>query len=660
MTDSKKTGIRTLAAIMFTDMVGYTALMQQDEDEAIFKRNKLREVLQNTTQEYGGKILQHFGDGSLIIFSSTVEAVKSAVRIQELLQEAPSVPLRIGIHAGDVVYNDEGIYGDGVNVASRIESFGVPGAVLISDKVYHELQSHPELPAMLLGKFELKHVRHHMEIYAIMKDTLYVPHPNELSGKGKLLHNSIAVMPFVNMSADPENEYFSDGITEEILNALTRINDLKVTARTSSFAFKGKNVDVREIARQLNVSMVLEGSVRKHGHRVRITAQLINASDGYHFWSETFDGSLEDVFALQDEISEQIAQKLLICVQSNKQPSSIANSSNTNELRAYEYYLKGKYYWNLWTPQDVKKAVNFFEKAIRLAPNLLQPYVGLCNSYVYLGTTGQISPQQATIEAKKAANKAIDLHPDHVESLQAMAMVKMFFDWDFQGAKELFKRGLEINPGVADLNHCYAIFLMITGNQALALYHNQKAIELDPLNLPVNMMKAEIYYYARDYEKSLEQCEKIIAMAPTFRRAIEHKGWVLSSMGRHDEAIEVMHQLYYLTESPYRGSSQLAFTYARAGKTSEAIKWLNMVKERETHEPDVNLDIDFAAIYMSLGDLDIAMNYIEKAADKKMGVMVYLATTPHWGHLHDHPRFKKVMEKVGLHQYIEEQKKVLT
>ena len=267
-------------------------------------------MLDNTLEKYHGKILQYYGDGSLSIFKSAIDAVNCAINIQQQLLQNPKVDLRIGIHTGDVSVEDESIYGDGVNIASRIESLAVSGSVFISEKVYDEIKNQEHVQAKELGFFELKNVKLPVRVYAITNDGMVVPTRGELTGKTKQPSNRLAVLPFVNMSADPENEYFSDGITEELLNALTKVEGLQVTSRTSVFAFKGKNDDVRDIAIKLNVDKILEGSVRKSGNRVRITAQLINAADGYHLWSENYDRDLTDIFEVQDEISGIIANKL--------------------------------------------------------------------------------------------------------------------------------------------------------------------------------------------------------------------------------------------------------------------------------------------------------------------------------------------------------------
>ena len=302
--------VRQLAAVMFTDIVGYTALMQGDEEVATNVRTRHREVFQQQHNLHQGEIIQYYGDGTLSVFKSAIEAAKCAVEIQMLLQEGDPVPLRIGLHLGDIVFDNTEVYGDGVNLASRIESLGTAGSVLLSEKINDELKNHTTISTTSLGHFELKNIARPVEVFAISNEGIKVPQPLELMGKQKSVSKTIAVLPFVNLSASKDNEYFSDGITEEIINALAKIKSLKVTSRTSSFFFKNKKIPIKQIGEKLGVSTILEGSIRLSGNTIRITAQLIQAEEDFHFWSENWDRKLENIFEIQDEISLIIADKL--------------------------------------------------------------------------------------------------------------------------------------------------------------------------------------------------------------------------------------------------------------------------------------------------------------------------------------------------------------
>ena len=364
---------------MFTDMVGYTALMQEDEHQAKLNRDRQREVLERFISEYGGRILQFYGDGTLSVFDSAVSAVESAICIQEALRDSePPIPIRIGIHSGDVVHDENGVFGDGVNVASRIEGLGVPQSVLISGKVYDEVKNQPSIRTRGLGSFNLKNIKYPMTVYAIANEGLEIP-PESVVGSGRVAQTkSVAVLPFVNMSSDPENEFFSDGMTEEIINALTRVNGLQVTARTSSFAFKNTNEDIRGIAERLAVTHVLEGSVRRAGNQVRVTAQLICAEDGYHLMSEAYDGTLDDIFGLQDEIARRIVEQLADHLAPVPTSEAAAKDeglvhTHSHDTEAYAEYLRGRFAWAKWSPDGAREAIGHYERSIEMDPECELP-----------------------------------------------------------------------------------------------------------------------------------------------------------------------------------------------------------------------------------------------------------------------------------------------
>ncbi len=425
--------IRQLAAVMFADMTGYTAMMQEDEFKAKTLRSRQKEVLDRFIPQYNGKVIQYFGDGTLSIFDSASEAVKAAIEIQKELRKDPVVDLRIGIHSGEVVLDKDGLFGDCVNLASRIETLAVPGAVFISDKVYDELRNQREFRAVSLGKFALKNVKRQVEVFAIKEKGLVLPSHAELDGKTGP-EKSIAVLPFENMSNDPENEYFSDGISEEIINALTQVEGIRVTSRTSSFSFKGKKEDVRQIGMKLGVTAILEGSVRKAGSKIRISAQLISAADGYQIWSEIFNSDLEDIFQVQDEISHKILNRLKENFAPVKSHEPIVKQATEN-IEAYNLYLKALYHWNRSNPEEIKMAIREFESAIRIDPKFARAYSALASCYSFLGSAGVIPRNEAFPKAKNYTLKAIEIDPHLAEAHLSLAAINFFHNLDFDGAE---------------------------------------------------------------------------------------------------------------------------------------------------------------------------------------------------------------------------------
>ncbi|MCP5046217.1 MAG: guanylate cyclase [bacterium] len=654
---------RQLAAVMFTDMVGYTALMQEDEQKARSNRDRHRKVLEHLIDENQGSILQYFGDGTLSVFDSAIQALRCALEIQTQLQRAPKIPVRIGLHVGDIVYEESGVYGDAVNVASRIESISVPGGVLFSERVFDDIKNHPEFRSNSLGAFNFKNVKRPIEVYALSNPSLEVPSSSDMKGKIPASIRRVAVLPFVNMSRDPENEYFSDGMTEELIDAFTKVDGLEVTARTSSFAFKGKNMDIREIGSQLNVDTILEGSVRKAGNRVRITAQLINTNDGYHLFSETYDRNLEDIFAVQDEIALKITQRLTFQL-----GSSGGNGGNgrgdgngggktvnvpmvkfrTENLDAYNIYLKGKFHWNKYTPEDMKKAVELFEEAIIMAPDFAPAYSWLSTTYVVLASKGNMLPGIAYPKAEEYANKALELDDELYNSHLSIALFKMFYQWDWDGARESIDRALELNPGAGRAHYIHAIYLQARSKLDEALVAAEQAARLDPLSVPIIQQLAFIYYCNERYEEGFRQLDKMLELDPGNRAAVEMRGWGYQSMGEMDKAIAKLEEYRSMTDSELKGVTGLGLAYATVGRMEDARECLRKLKKRAQLGEGETLDMDFMVLHAALGDLDKAFYHLEKAVDARMGGLFFLKDSPALTMIRDDPRFHTLMVKAGL------------
>lgn len=648
--ESASLQVRMLAAVMFTDMTGYTALMQEDEQKAKLLSRRQRQTLEKFIPAYNGKILQYYGDGTLSIFSSATDCVLSAIEIQKELQQEPKVALRVGIHSGDISYDDQGVYGDCVNVASRIESISIPGAVVVSDKVYDEIKNQTDISTISLGKFNLKNVKRQIEAFAITNEGLVIPTAAQLGIKAGA-EKSIAVLPFVNMSSDAENEYFSDGISEEILNALTKVEGLQVSARTSSFSFKGKNEDIRQVGIKLGVSTVLEGSVRRSGKRVRINAQLVNTADGYHIWSENYDSDLEDIFQVQDEISLKIVNKLKENFALTEKTQHIIKPPTEN-LDAYNLYLKGRYYFNKSNPENIKKAIAAFEEVIQLDPKFASPYCVLSFCYTYLGSTGMMPKAEAYSKAKDYTLKAIEIDPNHAESHLSLATIKFYHYWDFDGALESLNKALSLSLNSSLINQVHGWFLISKGEFTQAIEKMELALIQDPLSLPLMCNLAAAFSFAGRFDEALAQYDKVIELDHSFRLAFEGKGMTYLAIGDNEKAIENFLQYHKLIGHPLKGLSSLGHAYAAAGYYDKAQECLDKIKQREMAEPGVNLDIDYAFIYSGFKDFDKAFHFLNKTYEERMGIacmgMIFCVRYPMLNELKTDMRFTQLLEKMGL------------
>ena len=636
---------RRLAAIMFTDIVGYTALMQKNEANAAAVRTRHRTIFNQYHQNYNGEILQYFGDGTLSIFQSSVAAVECAIAIQKDLQQGEKVPLRIGLHIGEIVFDGTEIYGDSVNLTSRIESMGVAGAVLLSGKVNEELKNHPEIGTASLGHFELKNIDRPVEIFAVTNSEITIPERSALKGKQTIQNKSIAVLPFINMSASTENEYFSDGITEEIINALSKIKNLKVTSRTSSFFFKNKKIPLTEIGNQLKVANILEGSVRLSNNKVRITAQLINVQEDSHFWSETFDRSLEDIFAVQDEISLLIAEKLREHIGHFEIADQLVPNQNI-PVEIYKQYLKGKYFIQKLNLPDVKKAIAIFEELIIKQPDFALPYLGIHQGYAFFGAFGVLPAQEAFAKGKPYLDKAIALDENLPECQYNLAGISFWRDWDLEKVYQQMHKALEIRPGYADAYQTLAPTLAIEGKYDAALNCIEKALQLDPFAAMNMHLKGLVYYFQEKYEEAILYFDKCLVLEPHFILASMIKGTALLLKGDITKAKRVFQSLPTDKLGNLIKIGGMALVYIKEGEIAKAEAGITKLKgSLQTDLIDRAMSL-LIFCYTTLERYEEAMQLIEQGMKYRLPFMLMLEAEPLLKPLKTIPRFREIMQEV--------------
>lgn len=458
--------------------------------------------------------------------------------------------------------------------------------------------------------------------------------------------NSIAVLPFEDMSPDKDSEYFCDGITEEIINSLTKIKNLHVVARTSAFAFKGKNTDVREIGNKLGVATILEGSVRKSDKQLRITAQLIDIENGYHLWSERFDRELSDVFEIQDEISMQIVNKMMIRVQSHEEEMLLGR--HTGNLQAYNFYLQGRYFWNRLTEVGLNKAMEFFGQAIRIDPQYALAYSGISDCYCRLAWYSYSSPEDVFPEAKKAAQKAIELDNQLPEAYTSLGFVSMCFDRDYKNAFQALETAIRLNPGSANAHTIYSICLAITGRHEESIQAGRKALELDPLTPMMSINLGGRYYYARQYDLCIESVRKSMEVDPDFKIAHFYLAYFSNQMQKYKkEALESIHKLIddFGRKNP-AFLSALAIILASSGDREGAEQVLDEIKDL-SKENYVSF-FWLAIIYVVLGRYDEAFEYFEQAYRTREVLMIFLNVDPIFDRIKPDPRFQSLLRKMNF------------
>ncbi len=447
---------------------------------------------------------------------------------------------------------------------------------------------------------------------------------------------SIAVLPFTNMSADPENEYFSDGITEEIINELSRLRTVHVAARTSSFAFKGKQADLRNVGAQLNVRMVLEGSVRRSGNQLRITAQLINVADGYHIWSERYDRELRDVFAIQDEIASAIVNTLRITLLGASESTGTRRSAN---VQAYELYLKGRYYFNRG---GLGRALTLFEQAARKDTSYAQPLAGVADCYFALANLSYLLPAEGYERARTAAERALALDDRLADAHAAMATIKCYYDWDWPAAEREFLRALDLNPGLANAHYFYALALASHGRAHDALGEATIARELDPLNRQIATGVARAHLVARRYDRAIEVLEQSLTLEPELSATHAWLAIAYLETGRLVDAADESARALALANVPVFTALD-GYVAARVGSPQRAREVVRILEKRGG-----GVAIFVAWVYLGLDDHGAALEWLWRAYEEHSDWLIIIVAMPVCDPVRAEPRFAELVRKIGL------------
>ena len=454
---------------------------------------------------------------------------------------------------------------------------------------------------------------------------------------------SIIVLPFVNISAEQEQEYFCDGMTEEIINALTHVKDLRVIARTSSFAFKNKDVDIREIGEKLNVGALLEGSVRKSGDRLRITAQLINVEDRSHIWSERYDRSMKDIFDIQDEITLAIVDNLKVKLISSEKEAIVKHYTDNPEL--YNFYLLGLHHWNRLTPEDFARSEEYFEQAIKKDTNYPLAYVGIAEVNVFNTFIMSIKPKEAVQKAKEYLKIALRLDKNLAEAYAILGRVHVFYDWDWDKADQEFKRSLELNPNSAMILSHYSDFLSISGQHKQAVSLVKRARDLDPLSVYINANVGERLIHAGHFDEAIEDLKKTFAMEPHHYYSYMLIGLAYYGNSKIKESIEAQEKAYELSGRIPIVSFNLACTYYTQGKKQQGDMIFNDLKLRakEVYVPATLL----STLYRAWGELDEAYKWWEKACDDRDFMLLFFLNFPiEYFKIPDQKRFHDQIDKL--------------
>ena len=668
---------RQLAAILFTDIVSYTAMMQKDEQNALAVTRHYIATLKESTETFHGRILNDYGDGSLCCFPSATEAVKAAVQIQQQLQQEPKVPLRIGIHVGELFFEETKVMGDSVNVASRIQSLGCANSILFSKEVFDKLKNQPEYKSVSLGKFEFKNVDEPMEVFALSNEGLAVPRKEELTGKLKeiekkslrkkltiasagliilaagffiyqnffrtanlsAVEKSIAVLPFENVAVSDSEEYISDGITQGIINNLSKISSLqKVIGWFSVKSLKKTNKSVKQIAEELGVAVILTGTMQRNADKIRIIAELIDVNTNKRLWGNDYNYDWGNVLLIQSEVAQQIVTAL----RANLSPEEKKGLSKhyTENVEAYKFYRKGRWFSDKRTIESYDSAEANYQRAIQLDPDYALAYSGIADCYSLPPFKG-LPELEAIPFAKTYAMKALSIDSTLSEALTTIGFIQSAFDYDWAISKRTLEKAIELNPNYPMAHVFYGNLLQYTGeNTEEGINEIRKALNLDPLSASLNWILGRNYYYAHKYDSSYEQLKKTLTLFPDYLYTTETFVYVLLQRKNYSEAIE------WCKKDPandYMGLI-LSYAYAVSGDPIKAKKQLEKTLKEFPH-PELPM---LARVYISLKEYDQALTLLDKAYALRQIDMYLINADPAFDPIRSDLRFKALMRKMNF------------
>ncbi len=643
---------RQLAAIMFTDIVGYTALMGEDEQKAFELLKKNRQLQRPLIEQNNGRWIKELGDGVLASFNTVSDAVNTAIKIQEACNLSKEFSLRIGIHHGEVVFEDDDIFGDAVNIASRLQALAPIGAIWISESVHNNVSNKKDIQTKFVCTEILKNVKEPMRIYEIMIHNTTSSLANVTSNEKPLSktvpQKSIAVLPFVDMSSSHDQEYLGDGLAEEILNSIVHLKDLKVAGRTSSFQFKGAKIDLREVGKKLGVNTVLEGSVRKQDNRLRITAQLINVEDGFHLWSERYDREMDDIFAIQDEIAFAITEQLKITML-EKDREKITKISTQN-AEAYELYLKARFHLYR-RGSSILKGLEFSKQAIAVDPDYALAYA----NYAYASTLSVAynfsSGKKVMKEVKQAAETAIKLDDSLGEAYFSLAYYYFVFEWKWEESKKNFRKAIELNPKFAQARSIYGMLCLgwVEGKFDEAEEQLQAAIKLEPLSAIDHADLAWTLLMARKFDEALAAAKTGIDLDNNSFLSHRIAGLCYLVLQRYNEAIATFQYLVTLSNRHQQAINGLIWAYCSNGNFEEARKLNSELEIRYVTDNIGSAFFDFGLSAAYLGDLDTAFDALEKAyndLDPHILTIKYAPYVP--AMLRNDIRFQNLLARIGF------------
>jgi pentatricopeptide repeat protein len=634
---------RRLAAIMFTDLVSYTALGQRNESLSLALVEEQRKLIRPILARHNGVEIKTMGDAFLVEFPNALDAVNCAYDIQRATREfnIPLSPekrihLRVGLHLGDVVEFEGDISGDAVNVASRIEPLAEDGGVCLTRQVYDHVSNKFELPLTSLGPKALKNVTEPVEVFKVV-----MPWEQSATAKAPTFPTyRIAILPFASFSSNPDDAYFADGVTDEIISAVAGISGLNVISRTSVVGYKGTTKRVEEIGRELKVGSILEGTFKKAGNKIRVTTQLINVAEDRHLWAQNYDGTIDDIFAVQSEIAAKVAGELKVqLLDSERQTIS---KKPTEDTVAYAYYLQGKQLLSRMEEAPLRDALSFFEQALARDPRFAKAQVGIADCYRLLANYGYISWQEGDKRTRKAALKALEMEPGLAEAHYSLANAMYSANEIMESLREL-RKALELNPNMAEGYLDLTDELAAMGDTQEMVGAAEKAYELDPLSSRAVAYLGNAYFWTGRGEEAMEHWKKTLHLDPfrTYRCMFDY----YANRGEYEEAGKTVKEMERISPDSQYTLLNRGYLAALTGDEKTARDMIARLEEKGAGWAAASLA---GFIYLPLGDMDRFFEYMFRAAENGTLFASVLRCNPLFEKARKDPRFGEAFRRANL------------
>ena len=635
---------RKLAAIMFSDIVGYTTLMGSDEDKAFQVLHQNRYIQQSAIKKYQGKWLKEMGDGILAQFDSATDSVQCAMEIQKQTRKELDAQIRIGIHLGDVTFENNDVFGNGVNIASRLQSIADPGGIYISESIHNAIRSQKDIESQYLGEVKLKNVNYPFKTFYIKGKGLPVPSKNrinELTGTKRT--ESIIVLPFDNYTGSDELEYFVAGMHASLIGAIGRISAMRVISKTTSNAYKDTKKSMPEIASELGVNFVIETSVLSLGEKICLQVKLVDTyPEEKQVWMQDYIEDKSQILNLYNTVTKEVSKEVnVILTPQEKRRLAV---SRTVDAEVYDLYLKSHMYWDRLDKEALDKAKEFLTYAIEKDPDWAPLYAGLANVWTGIGQMGHESPEVVVANVYENLNKALELDPDNWESHLSNAFVAFNIEWNWEKAEKEFLTTMDLNPNDAMARVHYAHLLGVLGRFSEALEQGKLGIDLDPLNPFIQALYSAVLYFAGNNQSAREYCEKSLSADPDNFFSNQAMEIIVSDSGDYAQTIEAGLQWLPLKDEIKTIVKQVYEKRGFIAAQNEIINALEKYSKENYYIPP-----DMAMRYLWVNNVEKALDWLEKGYDIHDQQMTYIFVAFRKNELiKDNPRFIALLKKMNL------------